>query len=50
MSQTNAIPQFILSKRWTGWDNFLNYIGGPCPNRGQKDLGEGVSPMEDTMI
>ena len=34
ISQTNAIPQFILSKRWIGGgggeggDSFLNDIGG----------------------
>ena len=42
ISQTNAIPQFIINQRWIWWDSFLNGIRGHVQMARQIKSGGGI--------
>ena len=42
ISQTNAIPQFILNQRWIWWDSFLNGIREHVQMARQINSGGGI--------
>ena len=42
ISQTNAIPQFIINQRWIWWGSFLNGIRGHVQMARQIKSGGGI--------